>query len=119
MTGQEARDDGVKGSKNFEQNSDPREARDDEREALIAAHRGVIVAFGDMSPVGNLARRTIRALAEPEITEARIDAAAAILMEGEGPIARVHFAHHYKRKARAMLEAALRVPIGEEEQGNG
>lgn len=31
-------------------------------DALIAEHRGVIAAFGDMSPVGNLSRRTIREL---------------------------------------------------------
>lgn len=31
-------------------------------DALIEEHRGVIAAFGDMSPIGNLARRTIRAL---------------------------------------------------------
>lgn len=36
---------------------------------LIAEHHSIIVAFGDMSPIGNLSRRTIRAL---EVSEARL-----------------------------------------------
>lgn len=46
---------------------------------------------------------------DTEPTDEMVEAAADVLLEGAGPIARVHFRTEYKATARKVLRAALAV----------
>lgn len=106
------------------------EARDDEREALDYAIRVPISALGvEYRPLWRLIRAIqdsvweagYRKHPEPEITEARIEAAAVAMFEdtyGDGDwVHREEIEEKvYRNRARVALTAALRVPVGEGEQ---
>lgn len=92
------------------------EARDDEREALIAIlddptnwwYNGTHTVFSPSRGADALIAAGYRKHPEPEITKDMVQAAAMELGDRFG-----HSGEEYLEDARAALEAALRVPVGE------
>lgn len=98
------------------------EARDDEREALIAEARREAGKWGPgPTATGSLLHRLADALErkrpEPEITDEMVDGAGHVLYASWGDWAEDDdWAEGTRALVRTALEAALRVPVGEVEQ---